>query len=203
MSDCISVLIAEDQSMLLGAIATLLNLEEDLNVVAQTKDGEAALQAAKEHKPDIVLTDIEMPKMTGLELAGRIKSDLPETKVIILTTFSRAGYLRRAMDAGVKGYLLKDSPSEELADAIRKVMQGKKIIDPELITDAWDAEDPLTDKERKALKLAADGLSTEAIAKQMHLSPGTVRNYLSNAASKLSAANRVEAARIARQKGWL
>ncbi|NVJ61568.1 MAG: response regulator transcription factor [Gammaproteobacteria bacterium] len=199
----ISILIAEDQSMLLGAIATLLDLESDFKVVAQSKDGESALQSAQEHKPDIILTDIEMPKMSGLELAAKIKSELPSTKVIILTTFSRAGYLRRAMDAGVKGYLLKDSPSDELAEAIRKVMNGKKVIDPELITDAWDAEDPLTERERKALKLATDGLTTEAIAEQMHLSPGTVRNYLSNAASKLNASNRIEAARIARQKGWL
>ena len=144
-----------------------------------------------------------MPEKTGLDLAEYIKQQGISTKVIIMTTFARSGYLRRAMDSGVKGYLLKDSSSEELAKAIRRIHKGKKVIDPELITEAWDQADPLTDKERQALKLASDGFTTDSIANKMHLSPGTVRNYLSNAASKLNAKNSIEAARIAKQKGWL
>ncbi|PWK53634.1 response regulator transcription factor [Pleionea mediterranea] len=203
MNSSISILIAEDQTLLLGALKSLLELEPDFNIVATANNGKDALSELQHHQPDILLTDIEMPEKTGLDLAEYIKQQDLSTKVIIMTTFARSGYLRRAMDSGVKGYLLKDSSSEELAKAIRRIHQGKKVIDPELITEAWDQVDPLTDKERQALKLASDGFSTESIAKKMHLSPGTVRNYLSNAASKLNAKNSIEAARIARQKGWL
>ena len=199
----IRILIAEDQGMLLGALSALLDLEEDFTIVAKANNGQEALELTREHLPDVVLTDIEMPQMTGIELAQSIQQEALKTQVIILTTFARSGYLRRSMDAGVKGYLLKDAPSDELAHAIRRVMAGRKVIAPELITEAWEQSDPLTDKERHALKLAFDGLKTEQIAEQMCLSPGTVRNYLSNAASKLDASNRIEAARIARQKGWL
>lgn len=203
MKSSISILIAEDQTLLLGALKSLLELEPDFNIVATANNGKDALSELQHHQPDILLTDIEMPEKTGLDLAEYIKQQGISTKVIIMTTFARSGYLRRAMDSGVKGYLLKDSSSEELAKAIRRIHQGKKVIDPELITEAWDQVDPLTDKERQALKLASDGFTTDSIANKMHLSPGTVRNYLSNAASKLNAKNSIEAARIARQKGWL
>lgn len=203
MTTATTILIAEDQGMLLGALSALLDLESDMQVVGKASNGKEALAMAETLTPDIVITDIEMPEMTGLELAQCIQQRQLTSKVIILTTFARSGYLRRAMDYGVKGYLLKDAPSDDLANAIRRVMQGRKIIAPELIVDAWEEADPLSDKERKALKLAADGKQTEQIASEMHLSPGTVRNYLSSASSKLNASNRIEAARIARQKGWL
>lgn len=203
MTTATTILIAEDQGMLLGALSALLDLEPDMQVVGKASNGKEALAMAETLTPDIVITDIEMPEMTGLELAQCIQQRQSTSKVIILTTFARSGYLRRAMDYGVKGYLLKDAPSDDLANAIRRVMQGRKIIAPELIVDAWEEADPLSDKERKALKLAADGKQTEQIASEMHLSPGTVRNYLSSASSKLNASNRIEAARIARQKGWL
>lgn len=203
MNEKIKILIAEDQSMLLGALAALLNLEDDFEVVAQAKNGQEALDKVRQYQPDLVLTDIEMPNMTGIELAQEIKNqDLP-CEVIVLTTFARAGFLKRAMAAGVKGYMLKDTPSEELATAIRTVMKGGKVIDPELVMETWHDMDPLTDKERRALQLVAEGLSTDKIAARLFLSPGTVRNYLSNAVSKLGARNSIEAARIARQKGWL
>ncbi len=203
MTTATTILIAEDQGMLLGALSALLDLEPDMQVVGKASNGKEALAMAEALTPDIVITDIEMPEMTGLELAQCIQQRQLTSKVIILTTFGRSGYLRRAMDYGVKGYLLKDAPSDDLANAIRRVMQGRKIIAPELIVDAWEEADPLSDKERRALKLAADGKQTEQIASEMHLSPGTVRNYLSSASSKLNASNRIEAARIARQKGWL
>ena len=203
MTTATTRLIAEDQGMLLGALSALLDLEPDMQVVGKASNGKEALAMAEALTPDIVITDIEMPEMTGLELAQCIQQRQLTSKVIILTTFARSGYLRRAMDYGVKGYLLKDAPSDDLANAIRRVMQGRKIIAPELIVDAWEEADPLSDKERRALKLAADGKQTEQIASEMHLSPGTVRNYLSSASSKLNASNRIEAARIARQKGWL
>lgn len=189
--------------MLLGALAALLDLESDFSVVAQANNGQKALSKIQQFQPDLVLTDIEMPQMTGIELAQQIKNQGLKCQVIILTTFARAGFLKRAMDAGVRGYLLKDAPSEELARAIRTVMQGGKVIDPELVMETWHDHDPLTEKERKALQMVAEGLSTEAIAERLFLTPGTIRNYLSNAVSKLDANNSVEAARIARQKGWL
>lgn len=197
------IVIAEDQNMLRGALSALLALEDDFEVIAQAQDGEEALSLVLETQPDILLTDIEMPKMSGIELAETLQDKSLKTKIIVLTTFARAGYMKRAMEAGAKGYLLKDAPSDELAMAIRRVAQGRKVVDPELVVDAFDQVDPLTDKERKVLKLASDGLSTEKIAAAMFLSAGTVRNYLSNASSKLGAENRIEAARIARAKGWL
>lgn len=199
----IKVLVAEDQGMLLGALATMLDLEQDISVVARAPNGKEALRLAAEFSPDVVVTDIEMPGMTGLELAAALKAKQHSAKVIILTTFARPGYLRRALDAGVKGYLLKDAPAEQLANAIRKIHQGGKVIAPELATEAWDSEDPLNERERQVLRLAGDGLASADIAKQLFLSEGTVRNYLSEAIGKLGAANRIEAARIARQKGWL
>ncbi len=200
----IRILLVEDQAMVRGALAALLSTEADLDVVAQAADGAEALRLVAQARPDIVLTDIEMPLMTGLELAAELHSrNLPRPRVIILTTFARAGYLRRALEAGVSGYLLKDSPAAELAGAIRRVHAGGRAIDPTLAAEAWTEADPLTERERHVLRLAGDGLSNAAIAGQLDLSEGTVRNYLSEAMSKLQAANRTDAARIARQKGWL
>ncbi len=199
----IRVLIAEDQQMVLGALAALLQIEQDIEVVGQAQDGREALALAAELDPDVVLTDIEMPKMTGLELASELRRRGARQRVVIVTTFARSGYLRRALEAGASGYLLKDSPAEELANSLRRVVAGGRAIDPELATEAWTEADPLTDRERQVLRLAGEGRSTAAIAAELHLSEGTVRNYLSEAISKLGAANRVEAARLARHKGWL
>lgn len=199
----IRVLIAEDQGMVLGALAALLELEPDIEVVGRARDGREALDMVEKTRPDVVLTDIEMPRMTGLELAGELKRQGDPARVVILTTFARSGYLRRALEAGAAGYLLKDAPSERLAEAVRRVHQGLRAVDPELAAAAWDEPDPLTDRERQVLRLAGDGMSSSRISAELHLSEGTVRNYLSEAISKLGAENRVEAARIARQKGWL
>lgn len=199
----IRVVIAEDQSMILGALAALLEIEGDIEVVAKARDGEEALALCRSEKPDVLLTDIEMPKVTGLEVAATMKKEKLATRVIILTTFARSGYLRRALDAGASGYLLKDSPAEQLANAIRRVHVGGRVIDPELATESWSDPDPLTDRERQTLRLAAEGQTAAEIASALNLSEGTVRNYLSEAISKLGAGNRIEAARIAREKGWL
>jgi two-component system response regulator DesR len=202
----INILLAEDQTMLLNALATILDLEDNLHVVQSCANGKQAfdyMQSAESERVDIVLTDIEMPDMTGLELAQKLFELKIQCKIIILTTFARSGYLRRAMDAGVKGYLLKDSPSQNLIDAIQKVHNGGTSIAPELMVESWMEKNPLSDKERHALRLAKDGLSTEDIAQKLFLSTGTVRNYLSSASSKLNAKNRIEAARIAHQNGWL
>lgn len=197
------IVLVEDQSMVRGALEALLSLEDDLEVLATAANGREALKCIKELEPDIVVTDIEMPHMTGLELAAAVRLLDPPPKVVILTTFARAGYLRRALDAGVRGYLLKDAPSQELALALRQVAAGKRVVDPELAMESLDAVDPLTDRERQALRAAADGKTTQQIAAALFLSEGTVRNYLSEAISKLNAANRIDAARIARHKGWL
>jgi two-component system response regulator DesR len=199
----IRVVIAEDQSMILGALAALLDIEHDIEVVGQASTGPEAVQLVARLKPDVLLTDIEMPGATGLDVAAEVKRQGSAARVIILTTFARPGYLRRALDVGASGYLLKDAPSARLADAIRRVASGGKAIDPSLAAEAWTEPDPLTDRERQVLRLADEGLSGEAIARSLKLSEGTVRNYLSEAIGKLGAANRVEAARLARQKGWL
>jgi two-component system response regulator DesR len=199
----IRVLIAEDQSMVRGALAALLDLEPDIEVVGLAADGAEAMRLAEETDPDVVLSDIEMPHVGGLELTEQLRVRGDRARVVILTTFARSGYLRRALEAGAAGYLLKDSPSGELAEAVRRVHAGLRSIAPELAAQAWDEPDPLTERERQVLRLAADGQSTARLANELHLSEGTVRNYLSDAISKLNASNRVEAARIARQKGWL
>lgn len=201
------VVLAEDQAMVRGALAALLGLEGDIDVVAQAEDGDKALVLVKEHAPDLLVTDIEMPGSTGLELAAEVaelrQSGALSTKVVILTTFARAGYLRRALEAGASGYLLKDAPASQLAEALRRVHSGGRAIDPELAVEAWGEQDPLTDRERRVLRAAAEGRTTAAIAADLGLSEGTVRNYLSEAIGKLGAHNRVEAARIARERGWL
>ncbi len=201
----IRVVLVEDQSMVRGALAALLDLDPGIEVIGQAADGREALEQLDraETPPDVVITDIEMPRLTGLELAREIKQRGDRPRVIIVTTFARAGYLRRALEAGASGYLLKDAPAEQLADAVRRVHAGLRVIDPELAVAAWDDADPLTDRERQVLRLAGEGATTAGIAGELHLSQGTVRNYLSEAIGKLGAQNRVEAARIARVKGWL
>ncbi|PNS09130.1 response regulator transcription factor [Solilutibacter silvestris] len=199
----IRVLIAEDQAMVRGALAALLRLETDIDVIGEAADGEIAWRELQRLQPDLLLTDIEMPGLSGLDLAQRIQRHELPVKVAIVTTFARAGFLRRALDAGVTGYLLKDAPAEQLAEALRQVMRGGRAIDPQLAMAAWTEPDPLNDRERQVLRLAGDGMSSSEIAARLHLSQGTVRNYLSEIIGKLAVANRIEAARLARQKGWL
>lgn len=199
----IRILLAEDQAMVRGALTALLSLETDIEVIGAAADGEAAWRDVLRLKPDLLVTDIEMPGLTGLELAQRVQRHELPTKVVIVTTFARAGFLRRALDAGVCGYLLKDAPAEHLAEALRQVHRGGRAIDPQLALEAWSEHDPLTDRERRVLRLAGEGLSANEIATQLNLSHGTVRNYLSEAIGKLGVGNRIEAYRLARQKGWL
>lgn len=199
----IRVLLVEDQTLVLGALAALLEIESDLEVVAQASDGRAALKRVREGGVDVVVTDIEMPELGGLELCAAIKSHAPEIKVVVLTTFARSGYFRRAMEAGASAYLLKDGPVSSLAGAIRGANAGQRIVDPELAAEAWSEPDPLTLRERQVLRLAEKGTSTAQIADELQLSEGTVRNYLSSAMTKLDAKTRTEAAARARDKGWL
>jgi two-component system response regulator DesR len=199
----IRILLAEDQAMVRGALSALLGLESDIEVLGAAADGEAAWRELQRLQPDVLVTDIEMPGLSGLELAQRVQRHELATRVVIVTTFARAGFLRRALDAGVSGYLLKDSPAEDLAEALRKVHRGGRAIDPQLAVDAWSDADPLNDRERQVLRLAGEGRSAGDIAAQLNLSHGTVRNYLSEAIGKLGVGNRIEAYRMARQKGWL
>ena len=190
--------------MVRGALATLLELEPDIRVVGQAANGREAGKLITQLHPDVLVTDIEMPEMTGLELANLLKEQESKTRVVILTTFARPGYLRRALDAGARGYLLKDRPASELAEAVRRVHNGLRVIDPDLAAEAWTADpDPLSDRERGILQRAGEGRSSAEIAHELRLSEGTVRNYLSEAIAKLGATNRTDAARIARTKGWL
>ena len=199
----IRVVIAEDQAMVRGALAALLATEDDIEIAGEARDGREALELVVRTIPDVLLTDIEMPEVTGLELAAEIRRRKLPVRVVILTTFARPGYLRRALDSGVSGYLLKDAPASTLANAIRRIRAGSRVVDPELAAEAWTEADPLTDRERQVLRFAGEGVSSAEIAERLELSEGTVRNYLSEAISKLGAANRTEAARLARQKGWL
>ncbi len=199
----IRIVLAEDQAMVRGALSALLGLEPDIDVLGAAPDGEAAWRMLQQLQPDILVTDIEMPGLSGLELAQRIARHALPIKVVIVTTFARSGFLRRALDAGVCGYLLKDAPAEKLADALRQVQHGGRAIDPQLALDAWSQADPLNDRERQVLRLSGDGRSASEIATQLGLSHGTVRNYLSECIGKLGVANRIEAYRLARQKGWL
>ena len=199
----IRILLAEDQALVRGALSALLGLESDIEVAGTAADGESAWRELQRLKPDVLVTDIEMPGLSGLELAQRIQRHALPMKVVIVTTFARAGFLRRALDAGVSGYLLKDAPAEDLAEALRKVHRGGRAIDPQLAMDAWSDADPLNDRERQVLRLAGEGLSATDIAGKLNLSSGTVRNYLSEAIGKLGVGNRIEAYRLARQKGWL
>ncbi len=199
----IRVLVAEDQGMVLGALAALLAMEHGIKIVGKAADGREAWTLVEQLKPDVLISDIEMPGLTGLDLAERIHEARLACRVLIVTTFGRPGYLRRALDAGVTGYLLKDQPSEQLAAAVHKVALGQRVIAPELAEIAWAPASPLSERERAVLRLAEEGRSNKEIADSLGLSPGTVRNYLHEAAQKLDAANRVEATRIARANGWL
>lgn len=199
----IRIVIAEDQSLLRGAIATLLSLENDIEVLAQASDGVQALELVNKLEPDVLLTDIEMPHASGIDVATKLKQSGSKTKVMIVTTFARPGYLERARSAGVMGYVLKDAPSESLAQSLRKVARGQLVIEQGLAESAWASPDPLSDRERDILRLAEKGQTNKEIADALHLSAGTVRNYLADATQKLGANNRIEASRIARENGWL
>jgi len=196
------IVLAEDQQMVLGAFASLLALEPGVEVVAVAGDGQEALTAVAEHHPDVLLTDIEMPKVSGLEVAEELRRRGDATRVLVVTTFARSGYLRRALEAGVAGYVLKDSPVDRLVATLRRVAAGERVIDPELAIATW-ADDPLTDRELAVLREAAGGAPNAEIAAGLHLAEGTVRNYLSTAMAKLGARNRTEATALARERGWL
>jgi len=200
----IRVLIAEDQSMVRGALAALLAFEPDLEIVGQVAAGDEVLAAAHEARPDVALLDIEMPGMDGIEAAAALRRELPGCTPLILTTFGRPAYLRRAMEAGAAGFLVKDAPAERLANAIRRAAAGERVVDPELAATALaDGESPFTPREREVLEAGAGGSPISEIAERLHLSEGTVRNYLSAAIGKTGARNRVEAWRVARERGWL
>lgn len=199
----IRIVIAEDQRILRGALGTLLNFEADMEIVGEAEDGEEALMLIKKLKPDICLMDIEMPVKSGLDVAEVLQHEGISCQVIILTTFARPGYFERAMKAGVHGYLLKDGSVEELAESIRRVIQGKREFDPELMMSAYQIDNPLTEREQDVLRLAAEGKTYKEISKQLFLSAGTVRNYMSEALSKMDAKNKIEAIRVAREKGWI
>jgi two-component system, NarL family, response regulator DesR len=200
----IRVLLAEDQGMMRGALAMLLGLEDDIEVVAQVGTGDDVLPVALQTRPDVALLDIEMPGRSGLDAAADLRGKLPDCKVLILTTFGRPGYLRRAMESGASGFLVKDSPVEELADAIRKILAGEQVIDPVLAAAALSAgPNPLTLRERDVLSAAADGATIADIAQRLYLSESTVRNYLSSAIGKTGSRNRIEAVQSARANGWL
>ncbi len=203
IENIIRIVIAEDQSLLRGAIATLLSLENDIEVLAQASDGAQALELVDKLEPDVLLTDIEMPHASGIDVATKLKQSGSKTKVMIVTTFARPGYLERARSAGVMGYVLKDAPSESLAQSLRKVARGQLVIEQGLAESAWASPDPLSDRERDILRLAEKGQTNKEIADALHLSAGTVRNYLAEATQKLGANNRIEASRIARENGWL
>ncbi|WP_055492396.1 response regulator transcription factor [Streptomyces sp. TP-A0356] len=204
MSRTIKVLLAEDQSMVREALAALLGLEEDIEVVAQVARGDEVPAAARAQEVDVALLDIEMPGATGIEAAAELRREFPALKVVVLTTFGRPGYLRSAMEAGADAFLVKDAPAAQLAEAIRKVLAGERVIDPTLAAAALaDGANPLTDREREVLRAAADGATNAELAASLHLSQGTVRNYLSTAIQKLAVRNRTEAVRTAREKGWL
>jgi two-component system, NarL family, response regulator DesR len=196
----IKIVIAEDQQMLLGALGSLLNLEEDMEVIGKAQNGDEAITLVKKYQPDVCIMDIEMPGKSGLDAAEQLKG--LGCKVIILTTFARSGYFQRAIKAGVSAYLLKDSPSEELASSIRSIMAGKRIYAPELMDDMYSEGNPLTEREKEVLELVADGKNTKEIADELRLKTGTVRNYISTILDKLEVKNRIEAITHSKEKGW-
>ncbi|WP_426172359.1 response regulator [Microbacterium sp. DWRC1-3] len=202
--DTIRLLIADDQALVRGALGALLELEPDLTVVGMAADGAEAVRLAGELRPDVCLMDIQMPGMDGVEATRRIRQASAGTRVLVVTTFARPGYLRSALDAGASGFIVKDTPAEELAEAVRRVRSGLRVLDPVLAADSlFDGANPLSDREREVLRLAADGRSAAAIASEVFLSAGTVRNHLSAAIGKTGAANRAQAVRIAQDKGWI
>jgi two-component system response regulator DesR len=200
----IRILIAEDQSLVRGALAALLEMEDDLTVVAQVGRGDEVVRAAVQARPDVALLDIEMPGLDGLTATAQLRRAAPATRVLVLTVFGRSGYLRRAFDAGASGFLLKDTPADELAVAIRRVAAGLRVVDPNLAVEALsDGDNPLSVREREVLQASTEAATAADIAERLGLSEGTVRNHLSAAIQKLGARNRAEAARFAREKGWL
>jgi two-component system response regulator DesR len=200
----IRLLIADDQSLVRGALAALLSMEDDFEVVAEVGRGDDVVDAALAAKPDVALLDIEMPGIDGIAAAAALRSELPSCRVIVVTTFGRPGYLRRAMEAGASGFVVKDIPADQLADAIRRVQAGLRVVDPALAAETLaTGESPLTARERDVLAAARGGGTVSDIAKLLFLSDGTVRNYLSSAIGKTGARTRVEAARLAEQRGWL
>ena len=204
MSEPITLLLADDQAMIRGALGALLDLEEDLTVVGEASDGRSAVDEATRLRPDVCLMDIQMPGLDGIEATRVLLKASPETRVLIVTTFARPGYLRAALDAGASGFVVKDAPAERLADAVRRVHAGQRVVDPALAeATLFEGASPLTEREQQVLRLSADGRSAAAIAAEVFLSPGTVRNHLSSAIGKTGAENRAQAARIARDKGWI
>jgi len=200
----IRILLAEDQTMMRGALRTLLSLEEDMTVVAEVERGDRVVEVALTTRPDVALLDIEMPGVDGIEAAAALHAALPGCRSVILTTFGRPGYLRRAMEQGVAGFLLKDSPVEGLAETLRRIIAGQHVVDPGLAAAAWgEGKSPLTEREREILVASQNGAGVATIANQLWLTEGTVRNYLSGAIQKLGVRNRIEAARLAEEKGWL
>jgi two-component system response regulator DesR len=200
----IRLLLADDQALVRGALAALLGLEHDLEVVAEVGRGDEVLGAAAATRPDVCLLDIEMPGLDGIAAARQLRERVPATKVLIVTTFGRAGYLRRAIDAGASGFVVKDTPAQQLADAVRRVHAGLRVVDPTLAVESLtEGRNPLTEREQEVLRHALDGGTVAAIAERVHLTAGTVRNYLSSAIGKTGAATRAEAARIAQARGWL
>lgn len=200
----IRLLLADDQALVRGALAALLDLEPDLSVVVEVGTGDAVVGAVAQHRPDVALLDVEMPGMDGIEATRALKAAYPATRVLIVTTFGRPGFLRRALQAGADGFVVKDTPARQLADAVRRVHSGLRVVDPVLAADTLVAGDtPLTVRESDVLRAARDGSAVVAIAKRLHLSEGTVRNHLSAAIGKTGTANRAEAVRVAEQNGWL
>ncbi len=200
----IRLLLADDQALVRGALAALLRLEPDLEVVADVGSGDEVLEAARASGADVCLLDIEMPGLDGIEVAGQLARELPGTRSIMVTTFGRPGYLRRALESGASGFVVKDTPAGELAEAVRKVHAGLRVVDPALATESLaGGANPLTDREREVLRECLDGAPVADVAARVHLSPGTVRNYLSSAIGKTATSNRVEAARAAQRNGWL
>lgn len=204
MADIIRLLLADDQALVRGALTALLSLEPDLEVVAEVGSGDAVVEAARAHQPDVALLDVEMPGLDGIAATAALKAALPEVRVLMVTTFGRPGYLRRALQAGASGFVVKDTPAAKLADAVRRVHAGLRVVDPTLAADSLLAgESPLTERETEVLRAARDGASVAVIASRVFLSEGTVRNHLSAAIGKTGAGNRAEAVRIAEDNGWL
>lgn len=200
----IRLLIADDQALVRGALGALLELEADITVIGMASDGAEALRLAEELRPDVCLMDVQMPGMDGVEATRRIREASPQTRILVVTTFARPGYLRSALDAGASGFIVKDTPAEQLAEAVRRVHAGLRVLDPVLAADSlFEGANPLSDRERQVLRLAADGRSAADIAAEVFLSAGTVRNHLSAAIGKTGAANRAQAVRIALDKGWI
>ncbi|MFL6062991.1 MAG: response regulator [Marmoricola sp.] len=200
----IRILLADDQALVRGALSALLALEPDIEVVSEVGTGDAVLGAVREHRPDVALLDVEMPGMDGITAAAQLRDEFPGVRVLIVTTFGRPGFVRRALQAGVAGFVVKDTPAAELADAVRRVHAGLRVVDPALATDSlFVGESPLTQRETEVLRAARDGSSVAVIAGRLFLSEGTVRNHLSSAIGKTGAGNRAEAVVIANENGWL